>query len=255
MARKGHVRIDELLVARGLAPHRDKARALVMAGQVLASEQRVKNPSETFPVDVALRITGQERFVSRGGDKLLGALEDLGLVDRVRGAHALDVGASTGGFTDCLLQLGATAVLAVDSGTNQLAWSLRTDSRVRVFENTDIKTFMAPELGNVDWVVADVSFQSLARVLEILVPRLAPEGVTYVLLVKPQFELPRDMIPPGGVVADEAARAEAVTMVRAALHRLGLQTIKVVPSRVIGRTGNQEFFLHAQGPRGPATSS
>lgn len=246
MARKGHVRIDELLVTRGLAPHKDKARVLVMAGQVLAGEQRVKNPSETFPVDVALRLTGQERFVSRGGDKLLGALEDLNLVDNVRGRRALDVGASTGGFTDCLLQLGAVTVLAVDSGTNQIAWSLRSDGRVRVFENTDIKTFEATELAQVDWIVADVSFQSLARVMETLVPRLATTGVTYVLLVKPQFELPRDRIPAGGVVTDPAARAEAVDMVREALGRLGLRTVSVVPSRVAGRSGNQEFFLHAE---------
>lgn len=239
-------RLDELLVVRGLADDVVHARALVMAGKVLASEQRQEKAGMLIAEDAALRVKGESRFVSRGGDKLWMAIEDLELAATIAGIVVLDVGASTGGFTDCCLELGAKQVIALDVGTGQLAWELRQDPRVISLEQTDIREFNVGAHADVDLVVADVSFNSLARLAPAL-RRAAPSAsARFLLLVKPQFELPRHVIPKGGVVTDPEAHARALDEVRAALEKVGLAGGRAVPSRLPGRTGNREIFYYVE---------
>jgi len=196
--------------------------------------------------DVPLRVKDSSRFVSRAGEKLAHALADLGLADVVKGAVVLDVGASTGGFTQCCLELGAKMVIAVDVGSNQLAWELRQDARVRVLEQTDIRAFDPAAYPPVDFVVADISFNSLARLAPALRQAAPRPNTRFLVLVKPQFELPRAQVPGGGVVVDEALREEAVRRVAAAFIAAGLGPGRTVDSRVPGRAGNREIFFYAQ---------
>ncbi len=236
-------RLDQLLLERGLAESLETARALIMAGSVVAGDQRVDKPGTLVARDVPLRLKDQGgRFASRGGDKLFAALEDLGLLEALKGANVLDVGASTGGFTDCCLQLGARHVIALDVGTGQLAWELRKDERVTVLEETDIRDFSRAAHPPVDWVVADISFNSLARLAEPLVA--AAPGAAFLLLVKPQFELARRQIPDGGVVLDPALRDLAVKQVEAAFAAVGLKGGATVESKLAGRAGNREIFFY-----------
>src|SRR5437588_6452693 len=237
-------RVDRLLVERGLAPSRTRAQALVMAGLVLVGEQRVEKPSETYPPDAPLRVRGSEdpaaRYVGRGALKLEKALGEFG-VD-ARGLTCLDVGASTGGFTDCLLQHGARRVVALDVGHNQIAWPLRTDPRVEVREGTNARHLRAEDFAErFDLITMDVSFISATKILPALVP-LLKDGGRVVVLVKPQFEVGRGEVGKGGVVRDPAQHARVVEEVNACALALGLAVGGVTESSVTGADGNREFL-------------
>jgi 23S rRNA (cytidine1920-2'-O)/16S rRNA (cytidine1409-2'-O)-methyltransferase len=235
-------RIDKLLVDRGQAATREKARRLVMAGAVHVDARLVDKPGTTVPVDADIRVEADEdEFVSRGGLKLEGALEHF--QTPVAGRIALDVGASTGGFTDCLLKRGARAVYAVDVGYGQFDWSLRNDPRVVLLERTNAR-FLAPENlpGLADLAVIDVSFISLKLVLPAVVACLVPAG-EIVALVKPQFEVGKGRVGKGGVVRDPALHAEVVKDIRAAGVGLGLLDLGECESPVLGPKGNREFFV------------
>ena len=237
-------RIDRLLVERGLAPSRARAQALVMAGAVLVGEQRVEKPSETFPPDARVRVRGQDdpaaRYVGRGGLKLEKALREFRL--DVNGLVCLDVGASTGGFTDCLLQHGARRVVAVDVGHNQLDYRLRTDPRVEAREGENAR-HLAPEQfdGPFDLITMDVSFISATKILPALARLLKPGGRA-VVLVKPQFEVGRGEVGKGGVVRDPEKQARVVGEVNAAARALGFVVRGVTESPVTGADGNREFL-------------
>jgi 23S rRNA (cytidine1920-2'-O)/16S rRNA (cytidine1409-2'-O)-methyltransferase len=241
------VRIDRLLVERGLVASRERARRLVMAGAVLVGDRPVTKAGAEVPDDAEVRLRGADSpWVSRGGEKLAGALEAFALP--VEGRIALDVGASTGGFTDCLLQRGARQVIAVDVGYGQLAWKLRQDPRVVVLERTNARTLTADLLpARPDLAVVDVSFISLATVLPAIAAVVHP-GATIVALVKPQFEVGRGRIGKGGVVRDPALRAEAVATVRGAAEALGLTVRGEAESVLPGPKGNREVFLLLQTP-------
>ena len=244
----GRVRIDRLLVERGLATSRERARRLVMAGDVLVGERPVTKPGTEVPEDAPVRVRGEAPFVGRGGEKLAGALDAFGI--DVAGRTALDVGASTGGFTDCLLQRGARRVIAVDVGYGQLAWRLRQDARVFVLERTNVRALgpeMLPETP--DLATIDVSFISLTLVLSPVAAVLAPEAAV-LALVKPQFEVGRGQVGKGGVVRDPAARAAAVARVRGAAEALGFAVRDEVESVLPGPKGNREVFLALSRSRG-----
>lgn len=249
MARKDRkVRLDVLLVERGLASDALSAGRLIMAGKVVVAEQRLDKVGQLVDREAPIRIKDDgSRYVSRGGDKLASALEQLGLWSVMKDAFVLDVGASTGGFTDCCLQAGARSVIALDVGTGQLAWNLRSDPRVISLEKTDLREFDPSAYPPVDVVVADVSFNSLAR-LAAGFRRAAPRpGTLFLLLVKPQFELKRGDVPLGGVVVEPASRQRALDRVTDALIQEGLVVIATVESGVSGRKGNQEIFIYAKG--------
>jgi 23S rRNA (cytidine1920-2'-O)/16S rRNA (cytidine1409-2'-O)-methyltransferase len=239
-------RIDKLLVERGLAPSRTRAQALVMAGVVLVDEQRVEKSSETFAPQANIRVRGADdpasRYVGRGGLKLEAALDAFG-VD-VRNFVCLDVGASTGGFTDCLLQRGARRVVALDVGHNQLDWRLRQDARVEVREGVNARYLRRDDFATqFDLVVMDVSFISATKVLPALVPLLAGHAAArIILLIKPQFEVGRGEVGKGGIVADAAQHARVVGEVNAAALDLGLTVRGVIDSPIYGADGNREFL-------------
>jgi 23S rRNA (cytidine1920-2'-O)/16S rRNA (cytidine1409-2'-O)-methyltransferase len=244
--KKDKYRLDERLVALGLVGDLAEARALIMAGQVLVDEQRMDKPGQPVRDGQNLRLKDQKRFVSRGGDKLWGAIQDLGLSSMVAGATVLDCGASTGGFTDCCLQLGANKVYALDVGHNQLAWKLRTDPRVVVKEQCDIRQVTEVIDDAINFVVADISFNSVDRLLPALCAAVPSHAVHFLILVKPQFELAADAVPVGGVVADDASRQAALNIALQAMQREGLEFLKSVDSQVTGREGNREIFVLAR---------
>jgi 23S rRNA (cytidine1920-2'-O)/16S rRNA (cytidine1409-2'-O)-methyltransferase len=247
----GRRRADRLLHERGLAPSREKARALVLAGQVFSGERRVEKPGEALAEDAPLEVRGLSPYVSRGGHKLEHALDRFG-VD-ARGRRCLDAGSSTGGFTDCLLQRGAAHVVAVDVGRGQLDWSLRSDSRVSLLERTNARDLAPEQVGEApSLVTADLSFISLEKVLPALV-RCAPDA-ELVVLVKPQIEAGRERVGKGGVVRDPAAWREVVTRVAGCLERLGRAVVGATASPLPGPAGNREFFLHARPAVGGAPS-
>ena len=238
-------RIDKLLVERGLAPSRTRAQALVMAGVVLVGEQRVLKPSEMFAADAPLRVKGSEdpaaRYVGRGGLKIEAALKEFSL--DVAGLHCLDVGASTGGFTDCLLQRGAARVYAVDVGSGQIDAKLRGDPRVILREEVNARFLSSEHVPEpVSLAAVDVSFISARLVLPPVVRRVAPGGAV-VVLVKPQFEAGRAEVPRGGVVKSETTRRRVVEEVAEAARRLGLELLGSIPSPIRGASGNQEYLL------------
>jgi len=238
----GKVRLDELLVRRGLAPSRQKAQGLILAGRVRVAGALVDKPGKAVPEDAVIQVEQPEHpWVSRGGVKLDGALAALGV--SVEGCRCLDVGASTGGFTHVLLARGAKEVVAVDVGRGQLAWELRQDPRVRVVEGVNAR-YLRPEQVDppFDLVTVDVSFISLRLVLPALVPLLAPRG-RILALVKPQFEVGKGQVGKGGVVRDPALREQAIAQVAAFAETLGLSLQGRCPSPLPGPAGNLEEFL------------
>jgi 23S rRNA (cytidine1920-2'-O)/16S rRNA (cytidine1409-2'-O)-methyltransferase len=244
----GRVRADLAVVEQGLAPSREKARALILAGEVLAGDRPVDKAGDLVDATAELRLRSAPMpYVSRGGLKLAHALDVFGVDPR--GLVALDVGASTGGFTDCLLQRGAARVHCVDVGHGQLDWKLATDARVRVHDRVNVRTIDPALLGErVELVVIDVSFISLRLVLPAL-PPLARPGAPVVALVKPQFEVGRAHVGKGGIVRDDAARARALVDVRAAAEALGYAALGDTTSPITGGKGNIEFLLHLTTPR------
>jgi 23S rRNA (cytidine1920-2'-O)/16S rRNA (cytidine1409-2'-O)-methyltransferase len=234
-------RLDQALVQQGLCPSREQAKRLILAGQVLVNDQPGLKPGSLIPLDAVLRVKEPPRYVSRGGLKLEGALNHFQF--DVAGLIALDVGASTGGFTDCLLQHGATRVYAYDVGTNQLVWKLRDDPRVVCRENFNVRHMTpadVPEL--VDLIVADVSFISLTLVLPPAFAVLKPGGHA-IVLVKPQFELTREDIGPGGIVRDPAAHQRACHRIQPwVASQPSLHWQALIPSPIQGTDGNIEFL-------------
>jgi len=237
-------RIDKLLVDRGLVDSRTKAQALVMAGVVLVNEQRVNKPSEQFPINASIRVKRSDdpasRYVGRGGLKLEAAL-DAFKID-VKGFVCLDVGASTGGFTDCLLQRGANKVFAIDVGHNQIDFRLRQDARVEVREGVNARYLRPSDFPTkFDLVVMDVSFISATKVLPAIVPLLTDGGLL-VVLVKPQFEVGKGEVGSGGIVRDADKRARVVEKVNEFAASIGLETCGEIESPIQGAEGNVEFL-------------
>jgi len=234
-----------LLVSRGLAESRTRAQALIMAGAVFSGEKKLSKAGDMLAEDAPLEVKGKDHpWVSRGGIKLDHGLTHFGF--DVAGAVALDVGSSTGGFTDVLLSRGASKVYAVDVGTNQLAWKLRQDERVVVHEQTNARTLdnsIIPE--PVDFIVCDASFIGLAKVLEAPL-KLAKPGAKLVALIKPQFEARRTEIGKGGVVRDAAVHARVVAEAKTWVEAEGWTVIGITPSPITGPEGNVEFLLGAQ---------
>jgi len=247
------LRIDKLLVERGLVPSRERAQALILAGRVLVNEQKLEKAGATVDGDVTLRLLGDDMpYVGRGGLKLARALEYWAI--DVAGQTCLDVGASTGGFTDCLLQAGAERVTAVDTGYGQMDAKLRSDPRVRLLEKTNAR-YLTPEQiwegGNpvrISLVAMDVSFISATLVLPAVVRcvRSAAADFQLVVLVKPQFEAGRGQVGKGGIVRDPQAQQGAVDKVAGAVGQLGGSGIEVIDSPILGTEGNREFLLHAR---------
>ncbi len=239
----GRVRLDQLLVERGLAESRAKAQALVLAGQVLLDGKRAEKPGHAVSTEAHLELLAPPRFVSRGGLKLDAALDHFAI--DVREIVCLDVGSSTGGFTDCLLQRGARHVYAIDVGAGQLDWKLRGDSRVTVREGINARYLRFEDVGEtVDLAVVDVSFISVTLVLPAVVPLLKENG-QMVILVKPQFEVGRGEVGKGGIVRDPGLHAGACDRVRSAVEALGFQT-GLTESPILGAEGNREFLLHGR---------
>ena len=239
------VRIDQLLVDRGLADSRTRAQALIMAGLVFVGDKCADKPGMQVPDDSALTIKGQDHpWVSRGGVKLAHALETFGI--DVKDAIAIDVGSSTGGFTDVLLSKGAAKVYAVDSGTNQLAWKLRQDARVVVHEQTSARILTAEHIPDaVDLIVCDASFISLSKVLERPMS-FARVGAQLVALIKPQFEAGKAEVGKGGVVRDAAVHTRVCAEVQDWLESTGWQVMGLTTSPITGPKGNVEFLVWAK---------
>jgi len=238
----GKLRLDKLMVERGMTPSRERAQALIMAGQVVVGDHAVDKAGHQVPLDAEIRIKGEVLpYVSRGGLKLARALEAFEL--DVTGLVAIDVGASTGGFTDCLLQAGVTKVFAVDVGYGQLAWQLRQDGRVVNMEKTNIRNLVPEQLGEQpDMAVIDASFISLSKVLPAVIRLVKPAGLI-VALIKPQFEVGRGDVGKGGIVRDPAAHEKAVEGVRQIAQELGLTVGGVCDSPIKGADGNREFLI------------
>jgi len=242
-SKPGKKRLDVLVVERGLAESREKAQAMILAGEVRVNGSRSDKAGTQITIDARIEISGSStKYASRGGLKLEGALEDFGV--NVSGKTCLDIGASTGGFTDCLLTHGACLVYAVDVTPEQMAWRLQQDARVKqIKENArNLRAGQIP--GPADLVTVDVSFISVAKVLPAVVAAAGPRA-EYLILVKPQFELDRGDIGRGGIVRDADLHARAIERVRTAALAAGLRVEGVRPSRLTGAEGNQEFFLHA----------
>jgi 23S rRNA (cytidine1920-2'-O)/16S rRNA (cytidine1409-2'-O)-methyltransferase len=249
------IRVDLALVERALVPSRERARALILAGRVLVSEQKVEKPGTTIPEDAPIRLLGGEQaYVSRGGLKLEAALDHWQIP--VTGRACLDVGASTGGFTDCLLQHGAAHVTAVDTGFGQIAMKLRNDPRVRLVERTNARllepgVLAAEGAPDLTLLVMDVSFISATLVLPPVLAA-APALEEAVILVKPQFEAGRGNVGKGGIVRDPEAHQLAIDRVAASIQSLGWQVVETIPSPITGMEGNREFLLYARRTVGQA---
>ena len=236
-------RIDKLLHDLGFADSRTKAKALVMAGSVLVDEKRVEKSSETFAPDASIRIKGntpESKFVGRGGLKLQEALRYFDI--RPAGYVCIDVGSSTGGFTDCLLQKGADKIFAVDVGTNQLVWSLRTDPRVQVLENTNARNLATADFNvKFDLAVMDVSFISVTKLLPVLLRLLRDDG-RIITLIKPQFEVGKGEVGKGGIVRESEKHERVVNEINKFAEGIGLLVVGMVESPILGAGGNKEFL-------------
>jgi len=240
----GKIRIDKLLFELGMAPSRERAQALVLAGKVMVNQQKVTKPGTSVAADAEIRLLGEDqRYVSRGGIKLEEALRHWQI--EVNGKVCLDIGASTGGFTDCLLQHGAARVIAIDTGYGQIDVRLRSDPRVRLLERTNARYLTQEQVGgSAAFVVMDVSFISATLVLPAVMNAAHPSEL--VVLVKPQFEVGREQVGKGGIVRNQQARHAAVEKVKNAVSELGGAEIEVIESPILGAEGNQEFLLHAR---------
>jgi 23S rRNA (cytidine1920-2'-O)/16S rRNA (cytidine1409-2'-O)-methyltransferase len=240
-------RIDKLLVTAGLAESSARAQALVMSGVVLADEQRVEKASQEFSAETILRIKGdtpENKYASRGGLKLEKALQEFG-VD-VTGFYCLDVGASTGGFTDCLLRHGAGRVTTIDSGTNQLVWNLRSDERVDARENVNARYLMPEDLDEkVDLIVMDVSFISVTKIFPALRALLEETG-RMIVLIKPQFEVGRGEVGKGGIVREPEKHERVIKEVNESAAAHGFELLGLTVSPILGANGNKEFLAMYQ---------
>jgi 23S rRNA (cytidine1920-2'-O)/16S rRNA (cytidine1409-2'-O)-methyltransferase len=236
-------RLDRELVDRGLVESRQKAQALIMAGEVRVNGQKASKPGQPVDAEAALEVLARPPYVSRGGFKLAAALQQFSI--DVAGAVCLDVGSSTGGFTDVLLQAGAARVHAVDVGAGQLAWQLRTDPRVVLHEGINARELAFSDLGElVRLATCDVSFISVTLVLPAMVPLLQPDG-QMVILIKPQFEAGKGQVGKGGIVRDPEVHQAARDRVETAVRQFGFST-NIMDSPILGAEGNQEFLLHAR---------
>jgi len=235
-------RLDRLLFERGLAPSREKAQALIMAGEVLVDGRKAGKPGQAVAAESRIEVLAQPPYVSRGGWKLAAALDRFAI--RVEGRICLDVGASTGGFTDCLLQRGAARVHAVDVGSGQLDWKIRSDARVAVHEKLNARYLRCEDLGEpVDLAVCDVSFISVTLILPAVTRTLQPGG-EMVILVKPQFEAGKGQVGKGGIVREAELQQAACRRVDEAARQFGFKT-GLMESPILGAEGNREFLLHA----------
>ncbi len=236
-------RIDKLLVDRGLADTPIKAQAMVMAGVVLVDEMRVSKPSQTFASEVSIRIKGEspeKKYVGRGGLKLEAALKAFEIDPA--GMLCIDIGSSTGGFTDCLIQHGASRVTSIDAGTNQLVWTLRIDPRVEVRENTNARLLKLADFATLfDLAVMDVSFISVTRILPAIIPLLKPTG-RLVVLIKPQFEVRKGEVGKGGIVRESEKHERVVAEVNRFAAGIGLCLGGLIESPILGGEGNKEFL-------------
>jgi len=236
-------RLDRLLVERGLAESREKAQALIMAGEVSVNGQKAAKPGHAIDAASAIEISGKPPYVSRGGVKLAAALDGFGI--DATGCVCLDIGSSTGGFTDCMLHRGAARIHAVDVGSGQLDWKLRNDPRVVVHEGINARHLQYEEIGErVDLATFDVSFISVTLILPAVVPLLRPGG-RMVILVKPQFEVGKGHVGKGGIVRDPELHREACARVEDAVTHLGFET-SIMESPILGAEGNKEFLLYAR---------
>ncbi len=253
MGATGKTRIDVLLVERGLVPSRERAQAMILAGRVLVNEQKLEKPGISVTRDAVVRLLGQDMpFVSRGGIKLAAALDHWGI--QVEGRRCLDVGASTGGFTDCLLQRGAAHVTAVDTGFGQIALKLRNDPRVRLMERTNARLLEPRALASsgpaeaapeITFLAMDVSFISATLVIGPVL-QAAPALREAVVLIKPQFEAGRKHVGKGGIVRDAAAHQLAIDRVADGFVSLGWRVAGTIPSPITGAEGNREFLMYAR---------
>lgn len=239
------VRIDQLLVGKSLARNLKEAIALIMAGKVVVNEQRIDKAAQLVDAQSQVRIKGKKAFVSRGGDKLASAIRFFKLEQSFAEKVVLDIGASTGGFTDCALKHGASQVVALDVGDNQLDWSLRVNPKVVSLENTDIRSFDRAKYPEFDWILADISFNGFGRLAPFIVDA-GSSHTRFLLLVKPQFELSSKQVPKGGVIASEASREEALRKAISAFEQRGLSHLGSFDSEVKGKSGNQEIFILLQ---------
>jgi 23S rRNA (cytidine1920-2'-O)/16S rRNA (cytidine1409-2'-O)-methyltransferase len=247
------VRIDKLLVERGVVASRERAQAMVLAGRVLVNGQKIEKAGTGVEPDAEIRLLGEDlKFVSRGGLKLQAAIEHWKIA--LAGRTCMDVGASTGGFTDCMLQEGAGEVIAIDTGYGQIAARLRSDIRVKLLERTNARYLNASQLPAmkfpITFIAVDVSFISVTLILPALVESVfrptAPEKQQMVVLVKPQFEVGRELVGKGGIVRDATAQQNAVTKVRGAVASLGGRELDAIESPILGMEGNREFLLYAE---------
>jgi 23S rRNA (cytidine1920-2'-O)/16S rRNA (cytidine1409-2'-O)-methyltransferase len=243
MARLGKIRVDQLLVERGLAESGERARALILAGHVVINGQRSDKPGHSVATDSQVELLERMPYVSRGGLKLAGALDHFAM--DVIGRVCLDVGSSTGGFTDCLLQRGAARVWSIDVGHGQLDWKLRHDARVVVREGVNARYLQPADFPEkFDLAVCDASFISSTLLIPAVVPLLAKSG-EMVILVKPQFEVGRGQVGKGGIIRDPELHRAACDRIRACVEALNFRT-QIIESPILGAEGNREFLLYAQ---------
>jgi len=243
--KQSRLRLDRALVARGLADSEKEAQALILAGEVRLNGLRADKAGTPVPTDARLELTTRQKFASRAGLKLEAALADFSLLPT--GLTCLDLGSSTGGFTDCLLQHGAAKVFSVDVNIHQLAWKLQQDPLVFPVKCNARNLSPRHISQRVDLITADVSFISLCKIIPAALTCAAPNA-NFLLLIKPQFELPSSDIPKGGIVTDPLLHQKAIAAVKSSAANLGLQILNVLPSRLPGAQGNLEFFLHARLP-------
>ena len=241
------VRLDIATYNQGLCSTIEIARSYIISGKVLSKDRKYSKPCETISQNTTLKIKdAQSTYVSRGGDKLQNIITTLGLHKFIQDKTILDIGASTGGFTDCLLKYNPKKIIALDVGYNQLAWSLRTNPKVFSLEKTDIRCFSYPNKKDITFIVADISFNSLSRLSKKIVASSNAKDLTLLLLVKPQFELQKFDIPDGGVVIDNKLHQKAIDKVVDSFTQIGFHLKSTIASPIQGKKGNQEYFILLQ---------